>query len=602
MKHYALSLFLLMSALTPVTAQDGASTTSKDTISYTNALNYRLIGKGFADTEAPYDRLPTSLKDKVRQPLWDLSKNSAGMAVRFRTDSHFIAARYKLTMDRVMNHMAFTGIKGLDLYCLEEDGRWHYVITARPTGKNNEMVMVQNMVPEEREYMLYLPLYDGIESLEIGVGKEATIASGKVTSPVADKPVVVYGTSITQGGCASRPGMAYTNILSRMLDKEVVNLGFSGNGRLDIEIAEALGTMNPSCIIIDCIPNCTLAEVEEKAVPFLQKVRQTHPKVPIVMVEGPNFPQQEYDMNLNKYLPSKNEAYRKAFEQIKSEYPDNIFYVENTSLTGDDREGTVDGIHLTDLGFMRMAQALYPIVKPLVHETKVIAHRGYWDCEGSAQNSVTALRKAAEAGVYGSEFDVQITGDTVAIVNHDNTIDGILIGETPFKKIKKIKLKNGERVPTLEAYLKTGKQYPDLKLILEIKPHPTQVQEKAAVVQVVRLVKELAMEDQVEYISFSKYICEQLRAELPKAKIAILTDRVTPEEAKAAGLSGVDYNYTLFRKRPHYWQLCSDLGLTTNVWTVNKPEMMEEFINQNVDFLTTDKPVEAKALIEGRHK
>lgn len=602
MKHYAFSLFMLWGGLTPLFAQNNADTSAKDTISYTNALNYRLLGKGFSNTETPYDRLPVVLKEKIRPALWNLSKNSAGMAVRFRTNSHFIAARYELTTNMGMNHMASTGIKGLDLYCLESDNKWHYVMTFRPGGKTNEGVMIQNMIPQEREYMLYLPLYDGIKSLEIGVGKSAFIASGKESIPVEDKPLVVYGTSITQGGCASRPGMAYTNILSRMLNREVINLGFSGNGRLDMEIAQALDSVIPSCIVIDCIPNCTLAEIEEKTLPFIRHIRAAHPGVPVVMVEGPYFPQQKYDMQLNSYLPSKHKAYRAVFEQLQADVPGNIYYVENTYLTGTDREGTVDGIHLTDLGFERMAQALYPVLKPLVHETKVIAHRGYWDCEGSAQNSIFALKKAAEARVYGSEFDVQITGDTVAVVNHDNTIDGILIGETPFRKLKKVKLKNGEKIPTLEAYLKTGKQYPALKMILEVKPHPTQVQEKAAVAQVVKQVKALDMEDQVEYISFSKYICEQLRAALPKAKIAVLTEKVTPAQAAEMGLTGVDYNHTLFRKQPGYWNYCDSVGLSTNVWTVNKPEMMQEFIDLNVDYLTTDKPVEAKQLIDQRYK
>ncbi|MEG2945632.1 MAG: glycerophosphodiester phosphodiesterase family protein [Bacteroidales bacterium] len=254
------------------------------------------------------------------------------------------------------------------------------------------------------------------------------------------------------------------------------------------------------------------------------------------------------------------------------------------------------------LSIMMLLSGISPLAAQDTPKTKVIAHRGYWDCPGSAQNSISALRNAAEAGVYGSEFDVQITGDTVAIVNHDNTIDGILIGETPFRKIKKVKLKNGEKVPTLKQYLKTGKKYPALKMILEIKPHPTQVQEKAAVAQVVKLVKELDMEDQVEYISFSKYICEQLHEALPEAQVAVLTEHVTPQQAKEIGLTGVDYHYDVFRKNPAYMGYCKDAGLTTNVWTVNKPDVMQEFIDLNVDYLTTDKPAEAQKLVDQKHK
>ena len=343
---------------------------AKDTIHYKDALQLQLIGKGFRHTMSPYDRLPSYLKGKVRDALWELGTNSAGLAVRFRTDSRLIAARYELTMDRVMNHMAFTGIKGLDLYCLEDDGHWRYVITARPKGKVNDLILVNNMPRKEREFMLYLPLYDGIRSLEIGVDKEASIGIPLVESPRKSKPIVIYGTSITQGGCASRPGMVYSNILSRQLDKECINLGFSGNGRQDIEIAQALDSVDASCFVIDCIPNCTLQEVQEKTLPFMRRLRSKHPDVPIIMIEGHFFPQQHYDASLGEYLPKKHKEYRKAFDTLLSENPNNLFYVTSENISGADCEDTVDGIHLTDLGFMRMAKELYPIIKPFVQDNE----------------------------------------------------------------------------------------------------------------------------------------------------------------------------------------------------------------------------------------
>ena len=143
-------------------------------------------------------------------------------------------------------------------------------------------------------------------------------------------------------------------------------------------------------------------------------------------------------------------------------------------------------------------------------QTQVIAHRGFWKTEGSAQNSITGLQKAAEAGVYGSEFDVQLTADGVVVVNHDDVVEGLVIGETRYEKLKDIKLKNGERIPLLEEYLKTGKQLPEIRLVLEIKPHKTQSQENQIAAACVRLVKKYGMEKQVEYISFSMNICEQL--------------------------------------------------------------------------------------------
>ena len=229
-------------------------------------------------------------------------------------------------------------------------------------------------------------------------------------------------------------------------------------------------------------------------------------------------------------------------------------------------------------------------------QTQVIAHRGFWKAEGSAQNSITALKKAAEAGVYGSEFDVQLTADGVIVVNHDETIAGLTIGKTPYNKLKDLKLKNGETLSTLADYLKAGKQLPDIRLILEIKPHPTQAQEDEIAASAVKMVKEYGMEKQVEYISFSMNICEQIARLAPDAEIAYLEGDVTPQEIKAKGLTGIDYPYDAFNKHPEWVKEAHELGLKVNAWTVNKESDMQKLIDLKVDYLTTDHPLKAKAL------
>ena len=163
-------------------------------------------------------------------------------------------------------------------------------------------------------------------------------------------------------------------------------------------------------------------------------------------------------------------------------------------------------------------------------QTQVIAHRGFWKTEGSAQNSITALEKAAEAKLYGSEFDVLMTSDGIIVVNHDNTINGMVISETPFKKLKKLKIKNGEKLPTLKNYLKKGKKL-DIQLILETKPLPTKEMEDQAVATIVKMVKKMGLEKQVEYISFSLNMCEQLAKLTPESEIAYLN-------ALSTGFSG----------------------------------------------------------------
>ena len=179
---------------------------------YHDASAFPLLGKAMDATLTRYERLPASLESVSRKPLWDLGRNSAGLALRFRSNSTCIGAKWEVRDNRSMNHMTPTGIKGLDLYCLQ-DGKWVFAGSGRPQGKVNEATIVKNMDPEEREYLLYLSLYDGVTSLAIGVDSLSTLDQPTVDLPVREKPVVFYGTSILQGGCASRPGMAHTNIL-----------------------------------------------------------------------------------------------------------------------------------------------------------------------------------------------------------------------------------------------------------------------------------------------------------------------------------------------------------------------------------------------------
>ena len=148
------------------------------------------------------------------------------------------------------------------------------------------------------EYLLYLPLYDGLANLEIGVQPSAVIGNPEINSPQKEKPVVFYGTSITQGGCASRAGMAYPNQLSRMLDRQIVNLGFSGNGQLDPEIAEFMAGIDASCFVMDCLPNVSIAQMQEKYARFVEIIREKKPYVPILMVETILFPHMYYDQTV----------------------------------------------------------------------------------------------------------------------------------------------------------------------------------------------------------------------------------------------------------------------------------------------------------------
>ena len=237
-----------------------------------------------------------------------------------------------------------------------------------------------------------------------------------------------------------------------------------------------------------------------------------------------------------------------------------------------------------------------------VSQTRVIAHRGFWDTPGSAQNSITALQRAQQAGVYGSELDILLTSDGVPVVNHDDVLDGMRIEDTPYGRLKDLTLPNGEPLPTLEAYLEQGQKDPSVRLVLEIKPHSTTNREDCAVLAVTGLVERLGMEAQVEYISFSLNICRKLKEFAPEAQVAYLEGNLSPDDVKRAGLDGIDYHHSLLATHPDWVARAHALGLTVNAWTVNREEDMRRLIEAGADFITTDNPLLLQKLLSEKKK
>lgn len=223
-------------------------------------------------------------------------------------------------------------------------------------------------------------------------------------------------------------------------------------------------------------------------------------------------------------------------------------------------------------------------------QTHVIAHRGFWKTEGSAQNSLAALKKAHEIGVYGSEFDVWLTADGIPIVNHDASIFGFTIETSTYDQLMTGALANGEKIPTVDAYLALGKQLEGMQLILEVKSHKQVVNEDRLVKLCVELVRKHDLEDRVDYIAFSMNVCKELKKLAPEATVVYLNGDVSPQDLKEIGLTGLDYNHKVLTENPTWIAKAKGIGLTTNVWTVNEKKQMEAFIKQGVDFITTDEP------------
>ena len=327
-----------------------------DKLIYYGKDNFIIEGTGIPEIEkeSPYDRLPLSAKDKVRKAVWDLSKNSAGITIRFFSNSSQIKIKWDLLNDTRMNHMAETGIKGVDLYTRVND-EWRYVNTGKPNSKNNEAILVSTLSDEKREFKVWLPLYDGVTKLEIGIDSSASIEKPIASSKL---PIVFYGTSITQGGCASRTGMAYTSIISRKIDVDCINLGFSGNGKMENAVVDVIGSIKASFYVIDCLPNMTVAEVSDRVAPLAHNLIAKNPGTPIVFVENIEYSKIFYEESTRKLIEDKNNTLKIEFEKLKKAGMKNLFYISSKNAIGNDNEATVDGVHLTDLGYMRMADHL----------------------------------------------------------------------------------------------------------------------------------------------------------------------------------------------------------------------------------------------------
>lgn len=225
-------------------------------------------------------------------------------------------------------------------------------------------------------------------------------------------------------------------------------------------------------------------------------------------------------------------------------------------------------------------------------DNKTIAHRGAWKTADLPQNSIASLRKAIDLKTAGSEFDVRMTKDSVLVINHDAIHEGDTIELRTYEQLKKHKLKNGEKLPTLEEYLKAGrKNNAQTRLVVEVKPSLVdKTQAVSAAEKSVALIKELKLQHLVVYISFDYEVLKRIHALDPAANTQYLTGDKTPAELKADGISGADYHINVYRQHPEWVTQLKENGMITNAWTVNTAEDMDWLLAQGFDFITTDQP------------
>jgi hypothetical protein len=364
----ALVISIVSTSLFAVEPLDPAKGKEENGVLWFDARLLTVEGQGWTGDalKSPYDRLPAKAEGKVRDAVWGLSRNSAGLCVRFSSDSPAIHCRWNLTSSNLaMNHMAATGVSGVDLY-VKTDGGWRWLATGRPTQQTNAADLVSGLPKQMRNYCLYLPLYNGVSSVEVGVAKEAALAP-LPRDAGRNKPIVFWGTSITQGGCASRTGMVHTAILGRKLDLPVVNLGFSGNGKMEAEVAGLIAEIDAAVYVIDCLPNCNAAEVTERTGPLVAILRKSHPAAPIVLVEDRTYSNAYLVASSRQRNDTSRAALRAEYDKLVKAGDKAVYYIEGETLLGSDSEDTVDGSHPTDLGFLRQAQAMEKVLGPLAH-------------------------------------------------------------------------------------------------------------------------------------------------------------------------------------------------------------------------------------------
>lgn len=341
--------------------------TAADT-AWHDASKWGVEGRGWSDTERFYDRFPARAKGSVPESVWNLSRQSAGLCVRFKTDSPAISLRMDLlSVSLGMPHMPPTGVSGFDLYARDPRGRWQWAHQAMPTAQHVEGLLIGGLAPGMKEFVGYLPLYNGVVKLEIGV------EGGAIFEPIAPdsrRPIVFYGTSICQGACASRPGIAYTAIVGRMLEQPVINLGFSGSGRMDNGVVDLLAELDPSIYVIDCLPNMDAALVQERTEPLVRKLRAAHPSTPILLVEDRTFAQAPLVPGFKKAHRERRAELAGAHRRLQAAGMEKVHYLKGDRLLGTDSEGTTDGSHPNDLGMMRYAEALRPVLAPLLRSSR----------------------------------------------------------------------------------------------------------------------------------------------------------------------------------------------------------------------------------------
>ena len=314
---------------------------------------------GIFHEDGKFRRLPQAVAEKVSEGVLELHAHTAGGRVRFRTNSTYVAMHADMPNISKMSHFPITGSGGFDLY-ENVNGEEQYVRTfVPPFDVKDGYEGVIELGEGEHEVTIHFPLYSEVSELYIGLQETATVSA---PAPYLEgEPIVYYGSSITQGGCASRPGNAYQNILTRKLRRDHINLGFSGSAKGEDAIIEYIASLPMSMFVCDYDHNApTVEHLNATHEKLVKAVRQTHPTIPIVMLSRPKF-------RITDEEKERLEIVKKTYRNAKTAGDENVYFMPGSELMAMARdEGTVDNAHPNDLGFTSMAKALLPLLESLL--------------------------------------------------------------------------------------------------------------------------------------------------------------------------------------------------------------------------------------------
>ena len=311
-----------------------------------------------------YDRLPAHAHPVVPEVVWELSRHSSSLFHEFETDATEIHARWQVGQPELSQwHMPSTSVSGLDLYAADDTGRLRWAGVAAPTGLETEALLAEHLVPGRRRYRLYLPLLNELTDVQLGVPTGAALTP---VSPQPLAPIAYYGTSIIHGASASRAGMSLPAILGRRLGRDVIGLGFSGNGKMEVALAELLSEIDAAVYVVDCLPNMDATLVRERALPFLRALRARRADTPVLLVEDRTLTNSWLRPDRQAAHDASRADLSAAYRELTAEGDVNLHYLGHEHLLGDDDEGTVDSSHPTDLGFVRMADRMQPVLAALL--------------------------------------------------------------------------------------------------------------------------------------------------------------------------------------------------------------------------------------------